>query len=481
MEQKIPPDIRTKLEENKYIHKIPSELGLQYTHKPGQNLYIEHDDHAILDLAADTMAFWVSPQSEKIHGLVTVLENKNVVWKFYGNYARKAVHLFEKSLSTTTLGNVTIKMNNKEKKNVSLLEIFCEYGEFAKVNPNVNSICKSIENLTERHIDVKPNELVKARQFAQQRLDNDRTVLCIFREKDRKLDIFGKTSEAAEKAAKEFKAGQVKMTGRDRPKGQTSDESKNTTIWNMSANSGPVPRASIEEPMTDAEFNDQIKYYTEDTKKIVSAADRNNDGKQFDSSLYKSTRDQAAANMYAPGQSFGTGSRFRYVFNLGGMTVMIYKESIVEVKGVDAIVNAANEMLAHGGGVALYISEAAGKSMDAEGNAYIHKNGPIPVSHNCVTNAGRLSYKGIIHAVGPRWVDYIGREPECARDLYYAIINVLKTAKDYSWKRIGLCAISSGKFNTFNTINLRMYMTDNLDSFEIAEEEPMTISVCCIL
>ena len=444
MEQKIPADILTKLEGKSCIHKIPLELGLQYRHKAGQSLYIEHDNPDILYLAADTMKFWVSPQSDIKDGSLNILENKKVVWKFHGNYARKAVHLFEKRLSTTALGNVTIEMNTKEKKNVSLLEIFCEYDQFAKVSPNVNSICKSIENLTERHIDIKSNEIVKARQFAQQRLDYDKTVLCIYREKDRKLDIFGKTSDATEKAAKEFKAGQVKMTGRDRPKEQTSGESKSTTKWNMSANSGPVPRASIEEPMTDAEFNDQFEYHTEDTKKIVSAADRNNDRKLFDSSLYKSTQDETAANTYAPGQSLGTGSRFRYVFNLGGMIVMIYKESIVEVKGVDAIVNAANEKLAHGGGVALYISEAAGKSMDAEGNAYIHKHGPIPVSHNCVTSAGRLSYKGIIHAVGPRWVDYIGREPECARDLYYAIINVLKTAKDYSWKRIGLCAISSG-------------------------------------
>lgn len=86
-------------------------------------------------------------------------------------------------------------------------------------------------------------------------------------------------------------------------------------------------------------------------------------------------------------------------------TLKVYKESITRVK-VDVIVNAANENMMHGGGVARVISEAAGYELDQESREYIEKNGSLRASDNIVTNAGRLKYKCVIHAVGPTWYDY---------------------------------------------------------------------------
>ncbi|MBN2514524.1 MAG: macro domain-containing protein [Deltaproteobacteria bacterium] len=67
---------------------------------------------------------------------------------------------------------------------------------------------------------------------------------------------------------------------------------------------------------------------------------------------------------------------------------------------VDCIVNAANGMLAHGGGVAAAIAGAAGPRLVEEGNELIRKRGVISVGDAVVTTAGDLPFKGVIHAVG---------------------------------------------------------------------------------
>ncbi len=66
---------------------------------------------------------------------------------------------------------------------------------------------------------------------------------------------------------------------------------------------------------------------------------------------------------------------------------------------VDAIVNAANSQLAHGGGVAGAISRRGGPIIQRESD----QKAPIAVGHACFTSAGDLPAKYVIHAVGPRW------------------------------------------------------------------------------
>lgn len=66
---------------------------------------------------------------------------------------------------------------------------------------------------------------------------------------------------------------------------------------------------------------------------------------------------------------------------------------------LDALVNAANNRLWMGGGVAGALKKAGGKEIEAEAV----KKGPIPVGEAVVTGAGKLKAKYIIHAavMGP--------------------------------------------------------------------------------
>ncbi len=110
---------------------------------------------------------------------------------------------------------------------------------------------------------------------------------------------------------------------------------------------------------------------------------------------------------------------------------------------VDAIVNAANGQLAHGGGVAAAIARAGGPAIDEESAAWVREHGPIPDGGVGVTGGGRLPARTVIHAVGPIWNG--GGEGEEAT-LRRAIDTALAKATELGITSIAFPAISSGIF-----------------------------------
>jgi O-acetyl-ADP-ribose deacetylase (regulator of RNase III) len=106
-------------------------------------------------------------------------------------------------------------------------------------------------------------------------------------------------------------------------------------------------------------------------------------------------------------------------------------------RDVDAIVNAANSHLQHGGGVAGAIVRKGGQVIQDESD----KIGFVPVGNAAITTAGRLPSKFVIHAVGPR----MGEGDEDSK-LKNAVINTLKLASDKGLKSVSMPAISSGIF-----------------------------------
>jgi O-acetyl-ADP-ribose deacetylase (regulator of RNase III) len=121
----------------------------------------------------------------------------------------------------------------------------------------------------------------------------------------------------------------------------------------------------------------------------------------------------------------------------------VFKAGVFDLLGVsvDAIVNPANSGLSHGGGLAAAISDGAGPDLDRQCELAIKKIGRIPETQNVVTTAGRLPYKGVIHAVGPRMGD--GDEQF---KIEKTVINCLRRADSRGWKSVALPAISTGLF-----------------------------------
>ncbi|HYN02315.1 MAG TPA: macro domain-containing protein [Vicinamibacteria bacterium] len=120
---------------------------------------------------------------------------------------------------------------------------------------------------------------------------------------------------------------------------------------------------------------------------------------------------------------------------------------------VDAIVNAANGHLAHGGGVAAAIARAAGPALEEDGARIVAERGPIPVGDAVVTTAGRLPFKGVIHAVGPH--QGLGREEE---RLEQALQAAFVRAHERGWASVSFPAVSSGIFAVPLDVCARAYV-----------------------
>ena len=106
---------------------------------------------------------------------------------------------------------------------------------------------------------------------------------------------------------------------------------------------------------------------------------------------------------------------------------------------VDAIVNAANEQLAPGAGVAGAINAAGGREIFDEAARY----GGCPTGQARATGAGRLPARHVIHAVGPIW--HGGGADEAAL-LASAYRSSLELAEQLECRTIAFPALSTGVY-----------------------------------
>ncbi len=122
--------------------------------------------------------------------------------------------------------------------------------------------------------------------------------------------------------------------------------------------------------------------------------------------------------------------------NVKNSIISLVEGDITELE-TDAIVNAANDRLILGGGVAGAIKAKGGPTIQEECN----KIGDTYVGGAVITTGGNLKAKHVIHAVGPRMGE--GRED---KKLKNAILNSLKLMDEHRLKTIGFPAISTGIF-----------------------------------
>jgi O-acetyl-ADP-ribose deacetylase (regulator of RNase III) len=123
--------------------------------------------------------------------------------------------------------------------------------------------------------------------------------------------------------------------------------------------------------------------------------------------------------------------------SLGGVKLELVTGNIAFLDA-DAIINAANEYLNLGSGVAGAIREAGGSAIQEECNEI----GFCPVGSAVITTGGSLKAEYVIHAVGPMYGE--GKENE---KLSSAVRSAIVLADKKGLKSVAMPALSAGFFH----------------------------------
>ena len=113
----------------------------------------------------------------------------------------------------------------------------------------------------------------------------------------------------------------------------------------------------------------------------------------------------------------------------------------ITAETTDAIVNAANQYLQHGAGVAGAILRRGGPAIQRESDAWVRAHGPVSHAAPAWTSGGDLPCRFVIHAVGPVW----GDGDEHAK-LAAAVSGSLSVADELKLASMAFPAISTGIF-----------------------------------
>ncbi|MDI6770260.1 MAG: macro domain-containing protein [Anaerolineales bacterium] len=123
-----------------------------------------------------------------------------------------------------------------------------------------------------------------------------------------------------------------------------------------------------------------------------------------------------------------------------GQTLQLVQGDIT-TEHVNAIVNAANEHLQHGGGVAWAIIRRGGDVIQRESDEWVRIHGPVSHAEPAWTSSGALPAKYVIHAVGPVW-----NEGDEDVKLAAAVTGSLNVAERLGLLSLAMPALSTGIF-----------------------------------
>ncbi len=138
---------------------------------------------------------------------------------------------------------------------------------------------------------------------------------------------------------------------------------------------------------------------------------------------------------------------------------------------VDAIVTAANESLAGGGGVDGAVHRAAGPGFFEECRTL----GICPEGEARITGGHLLPARHVIHAVGPVWEDGTFGESETLTSCY---LSALQLASDHRLREIAFPCIATGTYQFPRDLACEIAVAA-VTSWLNAHEFPQQVVFCC--
>ena len=104
----------------------------------------------------------------------------------------------------------------------------------------------------------------------------------------------------------------------------------------------------------------------------------------------------------------------------------------------DGVVNAANNHLRMGAGVAGALSKRGGPQIQAECDEHVRRHGPLQVGEAAVTGAGDLPCRWVIHAAA------MGDTPPTAESIRSATLHALRLAAEHRMTTLAFPVLGTG-------------------------------------
>ena len=140
--------------------------------------------------------------------------------------------------------------------------------------------------------------------------------------------------------------------------------------------------------------------------------------------------------------------------------------------------NAANNRLLHGGGVAGAINTASCGQVQKYSDRYFSQKGPVAVGQVAYTNAGgNLKCKVVFHAVGP---DSSYTTAECERLLTQVINVTMSGAERANHNSIAIPALSSGIFGVSKEL-VAHCIIDTIVNFHFTKAPPVLSDIRIVI
>lgn len=174
-------------------------------------------------------------------------------------------------------------------------------------------------------------------------------------------------------------------------------------------------------------------------------------------------------------------SQLRFIFKSVNLKVEIFQGDLLDTKA-DVIVNAANNRLQLGGGVAGAIRSKTGYKVQDECDIYASNFYQRQLSDGSVmhTKSYLNNCDNIIHAVGPSIDNYYRNEKLCYEKLFETFLNVLVYAEEkLKVKSIALPLISSGIFGVPKDVCSEM-LYKGLQEFIVKTKNKTNRNLICI-
>ncbi|XP_068729497.1 protein mono-ADP-ribosyltransferase PARP14-like [Montipora capricornis] len=149
--------------------------------------------------------------------------------------------------------------------------------------------------------------------------------------------------------------------------------------------------------------------------------------------------------------------------------ISVFKDDICK-RNVQVIVNAANPKLEHLSGVSKAIVDAGGNSIQDECDKFIMEKGVVSEGQVVVTSAGMMSFRNVIHAVGPYWREEATREVSMEKQarseklLRYTVSNALNAANTFT--SVALPALGTGKLGWPTAVCAKILIDEVLKFWE---------------